>query len=353
MGCTASNETEAAESKRIEIQLQEDRKRIRNEIKILLLGAGESGKSTIAKQLKIINAGDFSESERKEWKRTLTENTFLSLKTLVLATQKFGLEVKPEIQPTFEKFAEVNLHDLQLSSEAANHIQKLWEDPAIQQTYSRRAEFQLSDNAKYCLDNVLKFSEEGYVPTQEDILHCRVRTTGVIESEFNMGPRRLRLLDVGGQRAERRKWISCFDDVTAVIFCIAISEYDQKLAEDENVNRLHEAMSIFQELVTKWFLKTTIVLFLNKSDLFRQKIQKVDLNVCFPEYEGGLSYDKGVAFITNRLVSMDRFEDSGASKRKRLYPHVTCATDTSSVRTVFEAVKETLVGSNLATAGLI
>ena len=42
-----------------------------------------------------------------------------------------------------------------------------------------------------------------------------------------------RLLDVGGQRTERRKWIHCFQDVTAIIFCAALSCYDLKLAEDE------------------------------------------------------------------------------------------------------------------------
>eukprot|EP01099_Mayorella_cantabrigiensis_P003124 TRINITY_DN2436_c0_g1_i1.p1 TRINITY_DN2436_c0_g1~~TRINITY_DN2436_c0_g1_i1.p1 ORF type:complete len:248 (-),score=49.39 TRINITY_DN2436_c0_g1_i1:130-873(-) len=247
----------------------------------------------------------------------------------------------------------MNVHDVDLTPEMATQIEKLWADPGIQETYSRRNEFQLNDNTKYCMENVAKFAAEEYLPTQDDILHCRVRTTGVIETEFSMGPRRLRLVDVGGQRAERRKWISCFEDVTAVIFCVAISEYDQNLAEDESVNRLQEAMSIFEELVTKWFLKTTIVLFLNKCDLFRDKIQRVDLKVCFPEYQGGLDYEKGVAFITDRLVSMDRFVDQSHAKRKRLYPHVTCATDTSSIRTVFEAVKETLIGANLATAGLI
>lgn len=42
-----------------------------------------------------------------------------------------------------------------------------------------------------------------------------------------------RLFDVGGQRSERKKWIHCFEDVTAIIFCVAMSEYDQVLHEDE------------------------------------------------------------------------------------------------------------------------
>ena len=41
------------------------------------------------------------------------------------------------------------------------------------------------------------------------------------------------MFDVGGQRSERKKWIHCFEDVTAIIFCVAMSEYDQVLHEDE------------------------------------------------------------------------------------------------------------------------
>lgn len=48
-----------------------------------------------------------------------------------------------------------------------------------------------------------------------------------------------RLFDVGGQRSERKKWIHCFEDVTAIIFCVAMSEYDQVLHEDETTVSLN------------------------------------------------------------------------------------------------------------------
>jgi hypothetical protein len=53
------------------------------------------------------------------------------------------------------------------------------------------------------------------------------------ERLYNMSPFFFRLFDVGGQRSERKKWIHCFEDVTAIIFCVAMSEYDQVLHEDE------------------------------------------------------------------------------------------------------------------------
>ena len=54
---------------------------------------------------------------------------------------------------------------------------------------------------------------------------------------FNLQGLTFRLFDVGGQRSERKKWIRCFDEVKAVIFIAALSDYDLSLAEDDNVNR--------------------------------------------------------------------------------------------------------------------
>ncbi len=66
-----------------------------------------------------------------------------------------------------------------------------------------------------------------------------------------------------------------------------MSEYDLKLYEDESVNRMAESLKLFDDICnSKWFVETSIILFLNKSDIFREKIKKVDLSVCFPAYKG-------------------------------------------------------------------
>merc|ERR1719421_1881028 len=86
---------------------------------------------------------------------------------------------------------------------------------------------------------------------QRDALYARVRTSGIVTEKYLIDGTTFEMYDVGGQRNERRKWIHCFEDVTAVIFVAAISEYDQKLFEDGATNRMVEALELFEEVRTK------------------------------------------------------------------------------------------------------
>ena len=132
-----------------------------------------------------------------------------------------------------------------------------------------------------------RIGDPHYVPTDQDVLRSRVKTTGITETTFNIGELTYRMFDVGGQRSERKKWIHCFENVTAVIFMVAISEYDQLLMEDESVNRMDEALTLFDSICnSRWFEKTSILLFLNKTDLFRQKLKTTPLNQYFKDYQG-------------------------------------------------------------------
>ena len=96
-----------------------------------------------------------------------------------------------------------------------------------------------------------------------------MRTSGIVEEKYVIDGVQFTMFDVGGQRNERKKWIHAFDNVTAVIFVAAISEYDQVLYEDENTNRMVEALNLFEEICnSRWFHDTSMILFLNKRDLF-------------------------------------------------------------------------------------
>lgn len=113
-----------------------------------------------------------------------------------------------------------------------------------------------------------------YTPTEQDILRCRVLTSGIFETHFQVDKVNFHMFDVGGQRDERRKWIQCFNDVTAIIFVTACSSYNMVLREDPTQNRLRESLDLFKSIWNNRWLRTiSVILFLNKQDLLSEKIQ--------------------------------------------------------------------------------
>jgi len=258
-----------------------------------------------------------------------------------------GLVLKPENQNLADFFEPINAVELEsFTPEMAEKVTTLWKDPAIQEAYQRRNEFQLIDGAQYCFENAHRFASPSYSPTQTDVLQVRARTTGIIETFFTVRGTPFKMVDVGGQRSERKKWIHFFEDVTAIIYCVALNEYDMKLFEDERVNRMEESLELFGEICnSKWFTKTGIIIFLNKYDLFKEKIAKVSLSVLFADFTGGNDCDKGVKFIQDKFTAMSH------NPNKKIFAHTTCATDSESVKVVFDAAKEIFISQNLEKLG--
>lgn len=138
-------------------------------------------------------------------------------------------------------------------------------------------------------DNIARIAQPDYLPNDQDVLRSRVKTTGITETTFIIGELTYRMFDVGGQRSERKKWIHCFENVTTILFLVAISEYDQLLFEDETVNRMQEALTLFDSICnSRWFVKTSIILFLNKIDRFKEKLPVSPMKNYFPDYDGEL-----------------------------------------------------------------
>jgi len=205
------------------------------------------------------------------------------------------------------------------------------------------------DSAEYYFLKLDAVSEPDYIPTEADVLRTRVKTTGIVETEFTIMDSRFRMFDVGGQRSERKKWINCFDDVTAIIFVAALSEYDQVLEEDGETNRMREALDLFNQICnTPCLMNTAMILFLNKSDLFQEKMKRVQLTVFDPEYKGA---PEDVPAAADHIQSL--FLAQNPNLKRAIYPHITCATDPSNVRHVFESVRDIILRQCLQIGGLL
>lgn len=336
------------------------------DVKILLLGSGESGKSTIVKQMKIIHKDGFSEAEAYDYRPFVYKNVLECIKSIINAIIDFSPEiVAPEgTSPNSTKeHTHILAHDdLQaildyenavhadepFDSEIASKIGKIYTLPQVQEFIQRnQSKFYLIDSSDYFLTSIDRIAQPDYIPSHADILRTRKKTSGIFDFKFQMGSSNIHMFDVGGQRSERKKWIHCFDNVTLIIFCVALSEYDQVLLEESSQNRLEESLTLFDSVVnSRWFSRTSVILFLNKIDVFAKKLPHSPLENHFPDYNGGDNLNKAVKYILWRFTQVNR---SGLN----VYPHVTQATDTSNILLVFAALKETILENTLRDSGIL
>ncbi|NXG69884.1 GNA13 protein, partial [Baryphthengus martii] len=223
-------------------------------------------------------------------------------------------------------------------------IRALWADSGIQNAYDRRREFQLGESVKYFLDNLDKLGEQDYLPSQQGILLARRPTKGIHEYDFEIKNVPFKMVDVGGQRSERKRWFECFDSVTSILFLVSSSEFDQVLMEDRQTNRLTESLNIFETIVNnRVFSNVSIILFLNKTDLLEEKVQKVSIKDYFPEFEGN---PHCLTDVQKFLVDCFRTKRRD-QQQKPLYHHFTTAINTENIRLVFRDVKDTILHDNL------
>ncbi|XP_069352632.1 guanine nucleotide-binding protein G(s) subunit alpha isoforms short isoform X6 [Eulemur rufifrons] len=382
MGCLGNSKTEDQRNeekaqreanKKIEKQLQKDKQVYRATHRLLLLGAGESGKSTIVKQMRILHVNGFngeggeedaqaarsnSEGSDKAVKvQDIKNNLKEAIETIVAAMSNLVPPVElanPENQFRVDYILSVmNKPDFDFPPEFYEHAKVLWQDEGVRACYERSNEYQLIDCAQYFLDKIDIIKQDDYVPTDQDLLRCRVLTSGIFETKFQVDKVNFHMFDVGGQRDERRKWIQCFNDVTAIIFVVASSSYNMVIREDNQTNRLQEALNLFKSIWNNRWLRTiSVILFLNKQDLLAEKVLagKSKIEDYFPEFARYTTPEDATPepgedprvtrakyFIRDEFL---RISTASGDGRHYCYPHFTCAVDTENIRRVFNDCRD-------------
>uniref|UniRef100_A0A672G3S6 Guanine nucleotide-binding protein G(o) subunit alpha-like n=2 Tax=Salarias fasciatus TaxID=181472 RepID=A0A672G3S6_SALFA len=343
------------QSIKIEQDLSEQARTEQNVIKILMLGVAESGKSTLIKQIKIIHSHGFSKQELISFKPAVLDNIFTSMKIVLrgmgmlrvnLANMKNKLHASCILS-----CSQCVGGDQELLPFVAHALGALWADRGVRAAAARGYEFHLNDSALYFFENMSRIIRPHYIPTEADVLRVRVRTCGIIETQFQVNGMTFRVFDVGGQRSERRKWLSCFDNIQSVLFVVALSSFDMTLLEDPSVNRLQESVELFSSICTNpVFEKTSVILFMNKTDLFQRKILHLGrhLRFYFPSYKGA---DGDVSAAALHITAM--FAACRDDSSKPVYHHFTTATDTASMQDVFHMTVDQIIRENLAAVQLL
>jgi guanine nucleotide-binding protein subunit alpha, other len=298
--------------------------------------------------MRIIHSSGFQEDERVQVKAVIYSNVVIAFRVLLEIMQDENLTFADEKTKVYadvieDAEADVDANQAFRDTKVKDAMMGMWKDAGVQQAVSKSHEFALNDNLSFYFRGINRMFDPNWLPDDQDMLHARLRTTGITETLFELKELTFRMMDVGGQRSERKKWIHCFEGVQCLLFMAALSGYDQCLVEDVNANQMHEAFMLFESLVNgEWFKDKPIILFLNKIDIFREKLTRSPIKAHFPDYPG----KEGDEEAAKKYFS-ERFRSINKTTGREIYIYFTNATDTNLLKQTMQAVQDMLIQKNL------
>ncbi|XP_037827353.1 guanine nucleotide-binding protein G(q) subunit alpha-like [Lucilia sericata] len=222
-----------------------------------------SGKSTFIRQMRYETHMPYDSTK---YVGIIIQNIFYAMQTMIEAMKVFQIPYKTKVNA------------------------ELWADAGIQECFMRGHQYGLLDSTKYFFSHLDRIANPHYTPSIQDILRARIPSKGFQEHVFKYKNVEFLIADVGYQSTERKKWIHCFDNVTAIIYMVAISEYDQFSLDSKHGNSLKESIELLNSIMSfQYFQDTALIIVFNKLDIFEEKITYSHLADYFPEYSGSPS----------------------------------------------------------------
>ncbi|KAF8440378.1 guanine nucleotide binding protein, alpha subunit [Boletus edulis BED1] len=431
-----------AEARRISEQIDEELriereklKRSKGDVKLLLLGQAESGKSTLQKQFQLMYSPASLDSERMSWRTVVYFNVVRSVKKILVTLDAWDdIDDGSDSQSTLERqelsqddaflvgtsrtsFAAPWLQALQspplricatascpwwniepqladrlsggisvsgsgrgevyvrsgwqartiytntlvdlvatMLDQSCEDITTLWEHPVVRALISKR-KLKLDEWSEFFLNNIARISARDYIPSTDDILHARIQTMGVAEHIFDVDIHgrsvSWHLYDVGGARGQRHSWVPYFDDANAIIFVCPISAFDQYLEEDPRTNRIDDSLQLFTQICSNQLLKKVhLVLFLNKTDILKKKLERgLLVSKYILSYGDRLNeYESVVQYFRSHFLQVHRRNNEN---RRVLYTHMTNVTDTRATQSIIGNVRDSIFRGYLQSAALV
>ena len=297
------------------------------------------------------DAEPFSYDERTA-ARSIVHNTVVTQMKLVVdvALKENSRFSHEETAGVARRLVETATRDIELSSaQTGAMIKQLWADKAVKAIYGERDRLtNVHDGVDYFWDALDRLYKSDYVPTVEDVLRTRLRTSGFEEATFTFKKSSFHVTDLGGQRSERRRWLEALQAASAVIFVSSLCEFDQPLPEDAESTRFAETSSLFTELLENGIQEKFIIVLLNKLDLFKAKMQsshKDKFAAYFQDYSGPLEWEPCVAYIKRKFEQL-----SSAHKCRSVSVHAIVAVETDSVMLMWTEIRTMIVGQAIGAA---
>ncbi|KAF9069006.1 guanine nucleotide-binding protein [Rhodocollybia butyracea] len=241
-------------------------------------------------------------------------------------------------------------------------VRELWANPTVKALIARRR-LKLDEWSEFFLRHITRVAAADYVPSTDDILHARIQTMGVAEHIFDVNIHgktvAWHLFDVGGARGQRHTWVPYFDDANAIIFVAPVSAFDQvnfanlPVEEDPRTNRIDDSLQLFTQICSSPLLKNVhLVLFLNKTDLLRSKLDNGLKVQKYITSFGNRSndYETVVQYFRAHFLQVHRRNNEN---RRVLYTHFTSVVDTKATQRIIGNVRDSIFRGYLQSAALV
>eukprot|EP01084_Bolivina_argentea_P011289 21102_1 len=338
-----------------EVYEGDEAKSSKEEYKILFLGSGGCGKSTLIKQLRELYGEGLTAQDKKAAIHGIAAYVIETMKRL-LDEDSFDIDSldSDEAANAAHEILQLDPSDVNtvLTPEITAHIKLLWAQPSIKALFDETAKANLNGTCAHFFDSMDRIASASFDPTHRDYLLQRRPTVGIIEqwiAKTDYDGAKFLIVDVGGQKNERKKWIHQFENVNAMVYVISLSAYDEPLYEDETLNSLQDAISLFCDTMksdSHWFKQSSLFLVFNKVDLFETKITNHSMKECFAdeydenEYWNDCKSDeekmkKNKQFIKTKFMEQTQFDD--------VVTFETCAYEEDQVKNVFAKILKNIV----------
>ncbi|TFK61722.1 P-loop containing nucleoside triphosphate hydrolase protein [Pluteus cervinus] len=278
--------------------------------RVAILGLHNAGKTTLVKRLKMGFGDGLSEGEVDQCRRTMYRNVLEGLPLLLSFLSEKDVQCEDrDVETTIRRFlGSTDLDDeaLSIPSHIGLAIDHLCNEPSVSRAIEQnRHEIPVSPSVKWFINQILRITSTSYTMTEKDTLRVYEPTVGVPTTHLYSEKYILEVIEVEDSDEVRNSHISGFGPL--ILFVVALDEYDKKVDEK---NRMHEAISLFEGIVNaERPKKTTVILLLNKFDLFKEKVEAgIPLSNCFPAYTSGTDVSKACKHIIQQFVSRNRNE---------------------------------------------
>jgi GTPase SAR1 family protein len=261
---------------------------------VVMFGPGSSGKSTFMRQMLNHLKNDQLEISGQEIASIVHSNIIQACRWMVSGELKEDTAFKSSDRQLAnnKKFKQLTSENGNvMTKELASFLSSLWSEEDFQNSLRKSKSPLLAekDSIEYFFNSLPHITSPDYVPTLEDTMRYRVRTTGMLSREFQISQANLSLYDVGGSFSQRRAWKHLFDelkDISVLLYFVPLGDYDQPCYHNESLSRLQDSLDCL-DLVGNYVSDIPIVLVFTKNDIFEKTFSAENMTEHFPEFKGG------------------------------------------------------------------